>query len=367
MIPPFTSNRFPIAPDSIKILFNEPIDSQSVSADRIDLLKGPAIASIQMLRPDQIVAALSDTLRFGEIYEIKIKALSDCAGNTMAPESYLIARAQQSGKRDLIINEILANPVPYGSDYIEIFNRSNKTIDLSELWIADSSSADQISTEPLLLFPNHFMCLTEDRNDILMRYQTNDPSALFEVNAMPNFPDDEGTIVLRSRSGLVIDQVDYNESSHFDLLHDSEGVALERIDPESPSCMSYWHSASTTSGYGTPGKRNSQHLKLDESEFFQLSSQVITPNNDGVRDVLQIELTLPMGWVADLIIYDLAGREVRQLANNDLLPTDGIYIWHATDEFGGIVRQGTYILSADLFNLSGGRLRQRWAVSVIHP
>src|SRR5690606_33646247 len=37
---------------------------------------------------------------------------------------------------DILINEVLSNPKPGGIDFLEIYNYSNKTIDLSEVSIA---------------------------------------------------------------------------------------------------------------------------------------------------------------------------------------------------------------------------------------
>ena len=67
-----------------------------------------------------------------------------------------------------------------------------------------------------------------------------------------------------------------------------------------------WHSASNSSGYGTPGYENSQHSELENiSESIVLSPDVFSPDEDGYNDVMhvQYQFTEP-GFVANIIIYN---------------------------------------------------------------
>jgi hypothetical protein len=63
-------------------------------------------------------------------------------------------------------------------------------------------------------------------------------------------------VVILDRTGKILDELGYDAKWHFPLLADPEGVSLERIDYNLPTQDPFnWHSAATSSGYGTPGTK----------------------------------------------------------------------------------------------------------------
>jgi len=77
---------------------------------------------------------------------------------------------------DVIINEILFNPVPEGNDYVELFNLSEKEIPLKNLYLASRDNDLQLTqiyrlTEKNTRFnPGSFLALTKDTNGIFPFY-----------------------------------------------------------------------------------------------------------------------------------------------------------------------------------------------------
>jgi len=59
------------------------------------------------------------------------------------------------------------------------------------------------------------------------------------------------------------------------------------------------------------------------------------------------------GWVGTFEIYDIAGRLIEVLDRNAILGASGIYTWTGTDDLGGKVRPGYYILLVELYDLQG--------------
>src|SRR5690606_10795290 len=96
------------------------------------------------------------------------------------------------------------------------------------------------------------------------QYITPDPDAFLKLNSMPSFPDDKGTVIILNGQGDIIDEVSYSDNWHFALLHNTEGVSLERVDYNGPSTSANFHSAATSVGYGTPGYKNSQYHITEE-------------------------------------------------------------------------------------------------------
>ncbi|MCB0740369.1 MAG: hypothetical protein KDB92_04830, partial [Chitinophagaceae bacterium] len=152
-----------------------------------------------------------------------------------------------------------------------------------------------------------------------------------------SFPDAEGFVLVLNQQGEVVDEVDYNDDWHFKLIDDDEGVSLERIDPDAPSQeASNWHSAASTAGYGTPTYKNSQYKLVNPvSATVAVVPKVFSPDNDGRDDIatIQYEVTEP-GYVANITIFDAAGRPIRNLVRNGTLGLKGYWNWDGLDDKG---------------------------------
>ena len=131
---------------------------------------------------------------------------------------------------------------------------------------------------------------------------------------------------------------------------------MKCIDPDGASNeKSNWRSAAADVGYGTPGYQNSQY-KLFQNHIanISVSPKIFSPDGDGFDDVVMIEYTMPEGGsVANIFIYDAAGREVRHLAKNAVLGTSGKFIWDGGDEKSQRLPIGQYIVYTEIFNLHG--------------
>jgi len=116
-----------------------------------------------------------------------------------------------------------------------------------------------------------------------------------------------------------------------------------------------WHSAASSVGYGTPTYKNSQYHQDDAaSGELKLSPEIISPDNDGIDDVASLEYQLPTpGWVANITIFDAAGRIVRYLQRNALCGIKGNFRWDGLGEKNQALPVGIYIFLTELFNLEG--------------
>ena len=167
---------------------------------------------------------------------------------------------------DIIFNEILFNPPPYGYDYLELYNRSSSVINCSELWLAARELTGNLKDpvnlvkEERAFFPGEYLLLTENPDWIVHHYPNTDESGMIPLSPMPSLPDDVGKIVLLNTSADIIDELDYDHHWHSPLLSNENGVALERIRTDLPTELaSNWTSATAASGYGTPGYKNSEN------------------------------------------------------------------------------------------------------------
>ena len=260
---------FAIDSVNITLVFNEPLDSlKGATISNYSISDGITASSATSVQPvfDRVALKLSTPLQRNKVYTITANNVTDCAGNNIGSKK--TAKAGLSSVADtfdVVINEILFNPRPTGVDYVEIYNRSQKIIDLKQLYIANRNSTNvissitQFSADNYLFFPGDFMVITEEPTVVKQEYITQNPDAFIQVSSFPSFSDDKGDVIILNAQGNIVDEVKYYDHWHFPLISNTEGVSLERIDYNAPSVQNNFHSAASSAGYGTPGYKNSQY------------------------------------------------------------------------------------------------------------
>ena len=217
-------------------------------------------------------------------------------------------------------------------------------------------TAYKIAETPLLLFPGELLAFTEDTFSLKREYLIPLLAKIAEVKQLPLLPDEEGTLVLLNIHGEIIDELHYYDSWHFPLLQSTEGVSLERIDRDAPTnTPTNWHSAASTEGFATPGRKNSQEkLDLTPTAEYEVVPGVFSPDGDGWQDYCQLLYkTNQNGLMASITVVDAAGRTVRQLIPQALLATAGYFTWNGNNEQGKVCPPGAYLFIIQQFDLKG--------------
>ncbi len=110
-----------------------------------------------------------------------------------------------------------------------------------------------------------------------------------------------------------------------------------------------------------PAERRSQVVMLPELaehgqliDSLELASPVITPNGDGVNDVLDMRFVVFKLDAATptLVLYDLAGRQIAAVESTPTA-TGHRFTWTGRDELGALVAPGIYLYHLDLGAESG--------------
>lgn len=383
-VSPFAMRSWLSAERALDLLFSEQMDSttlRAVSGWEIDpdigfpdsiLLIGPEFRQIRLCFPHQFSP---DTL-----YSIRTGAEPrDCSGNYLDTTRFcFVGMPVLPGCRDLVINEILTNPVIGGKRFIELYNRSDRIFDMAQLAVSiidsgmvQAEDLHEITTSPYLLFPGDYVVITDDPADIMTRYHTAPVTSFILMGSFPSLADDEGVVTVVRKSDLfVLDQVLYREEMQFPLLNSRDGVSLERVSPEGNSGdETNWHSASEQSGYATPGLENSQFRNENTATSeIRIDPAVFSPDNDGHDDVVAIVLsTEEPGWMVNGWIFDATGRKVRQLINSGLPGSELMLYWDGTNDHREIVRPGIYILYLELLDSSGRTERRKRTIVLSYP
>jgi len=168
-----------IAIDTIQLFFNESLDSTTLLSTTIYSIDNGIGNPIQtkIIAPDfkSVILALQNTLQIGITYIVTItNSITDCAGNPVGiNNSKKFAIPQPAAPNDIVINEILSDPKEGGVDFIEIYNRSNKVIDLKTISLSEYDTINNIATNlktisdnGYLLFPQEYLVLSTDANRV---------------------------------------------------------------------------------------------------------------------------------------------------------------------------------------------------------
>lgn len=269
---------------------------------------------------------------------------------------------------EIIFNEILPAPYTDGSEYIELYNRSQQTLSLTGLALATRKADGNLSTlYPLssittVLEPGGYVLLSKLLSGVEAFYLIESPQALHEVK-LPVLANNGATLVLLRIADLtVIDEVSYSPKWYDSAIKDPKGVALERIDPDKPTQdATNWHSAAESAGYGTPGYRNSQRT-LPSGNF----SGFERPNwSESERSYLLRYQLAEAGYRCRIWVFDTMGRRIAEITNLTTLSTEGTLRWDGLGYDGSRPKSGIYIFYAELFQPNGRTHTQR-EVFLIH-
>lgn len=356
----------PLNENVLQLTFDERLDSAAPSAEQIVIVPPLSIYALSFADRDFTILELmlAEQIQGGRYYTVTVEDIYDCPGNAIQhpfnKASFILPELALPG--DIIINEILFNPRPTGVDFVEVYNRSEKTIDLKNWTLRNSQSGagnnfQVISETSTLIAPKAYKVFTEDV-DVLKGEYVQGTLENFSQTDMPAFNDDEGSAVIADHNGVVIDSMYYSDKMHVPFLRDDEGVSLERISFSlGPEELPNWRSATSTSGFATPGYVNSnvrQSLFLDEGSVI-VEPEIIQPGLVA-KDFARIQYRFARGGlVANVKIFDAQGRIIREVADNQLIGPEGFFRWDGDLDDGTLARTGYYMIWFEIFDVSGLR------------
>jgi len=346
----------------VEVCFDETLDTSSVNLGGISVDQGNTVTGFNIdLNFQCLTLILANPLDTGITTTFSFTSFLDCSGNSFSGSSVVVLpHIADSG--DLIINEILFNPVTGGDDFVEVYNNSTKYIDLFGWHLAnwDDGYIDNIKTIDVnfVLNPGEFAVLTKDSNNIKTTYINSKIGRFVEMATLPTYSNDSGSVylLLPSTDTSVSDAFHYDEDMHFGLLNDPDGISLERIDYDRASSdNTNWHSAAEAVGWATPGYENSQYVPgTISADMVSVTPEIFSPDNNGIDDVVNIAYTLEEpGYVGNITIFDSQGRTIKSLVQSDLLASEGTYSWDGTNNENAKARVGIYIVYFEVFNLNG--------------
>jgi len=317
--------------------------------------------SLDILIPDEAVTTLK--------YDLSLTGVKDCAGNFMEEKAntFQVTVPGDPIPGDVVINEILFNSKPGGIDWIEIYNRSEKHLDLKGWYLSKEKYPieDQkytIVKDHFIIKPYSFMVLTANIDKVIYDFPNTERVHCLEMLNLPGLPDKDGYISIWASEEIKLEEVYYSDEQHNLFLLDSEGVSLERVSPDIPANDQVnWHSASSNSGFGTPTRINSQFSNTGtRANQIGIFPKVISPDQDGLDDMLHISLiNQKPGYFTNIYIFNVRGTLIKTLVKGRLLGTEEDISWDGFIDNGSIADPGHYILLLELFHPDGDMFMEK--------
>jgi hypothetical protein len=350
--------------NQIEIRFNEPIALSSINQNNFSVTEGFEIifATSANSFNTAITLGINPVPEPNTTIQITLNNIADCSDNFMEANKVVIYTTPAEAERnDVVINEILYQQNTGGATFVEIYNRSDKTINLQNWRLANvrNGAVDQVrvlTNDNLLFHPGEYYLITNNLAGVTNFYPSARTDRFLIIQSMPSTPNAGGTVAILDGTNSMMDSLEYSPDMHLAILRDTRGISLERIDPNRPTTdFRNWSSAAESAGFATPGYLNSQFFgsRIPDSSF-EVYPEVFSPDNDGFDDVLNISYKLDQpGYVANVTIYDPQGREVRKLVRNEVLGTTGTFTWNGISDSNLRARTGIHVIYIELFNLDG--------------
>lgn len=356
--------------NTIRVTLDEKLHPQALANSEILVTPTVAIANATLQAPinTQILINLSDNLESGHVYEIELNKVKDCLMNTIQEEqnTTTFRLPEEAEALDILINEVLFNPRTGGVDFVEIYNNSEKAINLLNWTVGDKTEEQKIiAAQDFVLNPAEYLALTPDPSILIIDYPNGDADQMLTMSSFPSLSDAEDSVILINNQGVVIDQMEYQDDYHFNLLDDDEGVSLERVSFEAESTNpDSWKSAASTVGFATPAVVNSQFRATQQSTAtVSIEPRVFVPDNTGMNDYTTITYLLSQsGNFANVHIYSTNGVLVKTLAEGELLSTTGFFTWDGISNNGTIASVGYYVVIFEIFDGLGNKSVQKETV-----
>lgn len=356
--------------NSIELQMNEKLHPSQFINAVISISPEKTVSSQELDSPQNtsVNISLTESLEPGQLYEITINQVADCKLNIIQPgaNSATFRLPEAALLSEVLINEVLFNPKVGGVDFVELYNNSDKAINLINWTIGDQlDNSVTITTENLILDPEEYMALTTDPAILNANYPSGDVSKFVAMSSFPSLSDAEDSVILINSSGVRIDEMKYQDDYHFNLLDDDDGVSLERVSFEAESTNpDSWKSAASTVGFATPGIINSQFREANQSiAEVSVDPQVFVPDNTGMNDYTAISYQLDQaGNFANVHIYSTSGVLVKTLAEGELLSTTGFFTWDGITNNGNRASVGYYVINFEIFDGQGNKSVQKETV-----
>ena len=353
----------------LQLWFDQQMDAASLLETQHFLVEEtgehPQQADINPLDGTYVELHCDQGFEQGIVYNLVINGVTNCVGNPIEADTRIqFGIPNEIAEGEILINEILFDPIAPGVDYVELYNNTDKTFDLSTLMLGviresfpnpADTTLKEITADSRLFLPQTYVLLSTNSEIVGRQYDC--PTDNFvQMASFPSYANAGGTAILMSKGGTMIDYMVFSEKMHYPLLKVTKGVALERVAFDQPSMAAdNWHSAAERVHFGTPGYENSMMQTTEPSQDeISITPEIFSPDGDGFEDACFINYRFDeAGYTMNIYIFNVAGQLLRHLVKGELVGQEGSILWNGLDSNGNRVPVGVYVVVTEVFNFSG--------------
>ena len=170
-----------------------------------------------------------------------------------------------AGFNDIVINEIMYAPSNDEPEWIEIYNKSDRQLNLKNWKLGDNSSFVNISASDYFLNPSEYLIISSD-STLQNFYSINSKFIVRQIPSLNNSGDD---VRIKNNLNATIDSLSY-----FPTWGGLGNKSIERINSNASSNNSTNWKTSLSRFRATPGKINSVTPKLIDLSIKNLTAGV---------------------------------------------------------------------------------------------
>ena len=266
-------------PNKLKLVFSEAID---VSKATFSVDQGINASATILISDDRKTIELTFVSNFekGKLYKLQLSGLTDLASNALAETARTIGIVEPKAVGDLILNEVMFENPLNSLEYVELYNKSDKLLDVSNMVVTTRKTDGTLNTgskvpPKIWLLPHAYLALCANADSVRNYHkcpvESNILTATGSWSALNN---ESSTLVLASTAkDTIYDELSYNVKWHNSWVTNPKGISLERSGPGLPTQNQFsWHSCvSTATNNGTPGFANSVYIDIEAPVWNSLS------------------------------------------------------------------------------------------------
>jgi len=180
----------------------------------------------------------------------------------------VVVSQDEASYNDIVINEIMYAPSTGQPEWVELYNKSDKNINLKNWKFSDNASTVTLSSSDYIFASKSYLILAKDTT--IKNYFTV-KSPILTVN-IPTLNNDKDACVLKTNLNTIIDSVSYLSS-----WGGKNGFSLERISVDGLSNVRENWGTSRSPQKATPGYINSLSEKEYDIEVSNILFQPAAP------------------------------------------------------------------------------------------